>query len=230
MEAIKYFADPMVCLQTVAAVKWPKGPTCHRCESKRLSFLTTRMMWKCLDCKKQFTAKVGTIFEDSPIGLDKWLCAMWMLANCKNGISSYEIARDLKVTQKTAWFMLQRIRHAMHTGSINRMTGTIEADETLIGGKARNMHKNRREEKIRGRGPDGKAIVFGLLGRETGKVRTSVVDTRRKHHIHQEIRENVEAGSELNTDALKSNDGLDEYTHKVVDHADAYVDGKGSYK
>jgi transposase-like protein len=225
MEAIKYFADPMVALQTVADVKWPNGPTCPRCGLKRLSFLQTRLMWKCLDCKKQFTVKVGTIFEDSPIGLDKWLCAMWMLANCKNGVSSYEIARAIKVTQKTAWFMLQRLRHAMHTGSINKMTGTIEADETFIGGKARNMHASKRAEKIHGRGPDGKAIVFGLLDRETGKVRASVVNTRRKHHIHQAIRDNVAAGSELNTDALKSYDGLDEYTHKVIDHAEAYVDG-----
>src|SRR5215472_16102653 len=106
MEAIRYFSNPMVCLETMAAVRWPHGPTCPRCKSKRLSFLQTRLMWKCLDCKKQFSVKVGTIFEDSPIGLDKWLCAMWMLANCKNGVSSYEIARALEVTQKTAWFML----------------------------------------------------------------------------------------------------------------------------
>jgi transposase-like protein len=150
---------------------------------------------------------------------------MWMLANCKNGVSSYEIARALKVTQATGWFMLQRLRHAMHTGSINKMTGTIEADETFIGGKARNMHAGRRAAKIHGRGPMGKAIVFGLLDRETGKVRTSVVDGRRKHHLHSEIRENVAPGSELHTDALKSYDDLNEYTHKVVDHAEAYVDG-----
>jgi len=225
IEAIRYFSDPMVCLQTVADVKWPHGPQCPRCDSKRLSFLQTRLMWKCLDCKKQFSVKVGTIFEDSPIGLDKWLAAMWMLANCKNGVSSYEISRAMHVTQKTAWFMLQRLRHAMHTGTINKMTGEIEADETFIGGKARNMHKNKREAKIHGRGPDGKAIAFGLLERETGKVRTSVVDTRRKNHIHQEVRENVTPGATLNTDALKSYDGLDEFTRKVVDHAEAYVDG-----
>jgi len=225
IEAIRHFSDPMVCLKTVADVKWPHGPQCPRCGSKRLSFLQTRLMWKCLDCKKQFSVKVGTIFEDSPIGLDKWLAAMWMLANCKNGVSSYEIGRAIHVTQKTAWFMLQRLRHAMHTGSINKMTGEIEADETFIGGKARNMHKDKREAKIHGRGPEGKAIVFGLLERETGKVRTSVVDTRRKTHIHHEVRENVTPGAALNTDALKSYDGLDEYTHKVVDHAEAYVDG-----
>jgi transposase-like protein len=182
-------------------------------------------MWTCLECRKQFSVKVGTIFEDSAIGLDKWLTAMWLLANCKNGVSSYEVGRALEVTQKTAWFMLHRIRYAQHHGTINKMTGTVEADETFIGGKARNMHADKRAKKIHGRGPDGKTIVFGLLDRETGKVRTSVVGSRRKHHLHRQIRENVAPGAELNTDALKSYDGLDEYTHKVLDHAEAYVDG-----
>ncbi len=225
MDAIRYFSDPMVCLEAVSRVKWAKGPTCPRCQSQRLSFLKTRFIWTCLSCRKQFSVKVGTIFEDSAIGLDKWLTAMWLLANCKNGISSYELAKDVKVTQRSAWFMLQRIRHAMHIGSINKMTGTIEADETFIGGKARNMHFGKRRERIRGRGPMGKAIVFGLLDREAGKVHTSVVGTRRKHHLHEVIRENVAPGSELNTDALKSYEGLSEYTHKVIDHAEAYVDG-----
>src|SRR6266700_3030521 len=137
LEAIRYFSDPIVCLDAVSKAKWPKGPECPRCESKRLSFLRTRLMWKCLECRKQFSVKVGTIFEDSPIKLDKWLCTMWLLANCKNGVSSYEIARDIKVTQRTAWFMLHRIRYAQHTGSVNKMTGTVEADETFIGGKTR---------------------------------------------------------------------------------------------
>lgn len=225
MDAIRYFSDPMVCLETVSKAKWAKGPMCPRCESKRLSFLKTRLMWTCLDCRKQFSVKVGTIFEDSAIGLDKWLTGMWLLANCKNGISSYELAKDIKVTQRSAWFMLQRIRHAMHTGSINKMTGTIEADETFIGGKARFMHAHKREEKIRGRGPMGKAIVFGMLERETGKVRTHHVTTRRKGELQQRVRENVDAGSHIYTDALKSYDGLQEYTHKVIDHAEAYVDG-----
>jgi transposase-like protein len=224
--AIRYFSDPLVCLEAVSKVKWPKGPECPRCQGKKLSFLKTRLMWTCLGCRKQFSVKVGTIFEDSAIGLDKWLTAMWMLANCKNGVSSYEIARALEVTQKTAWFMLQRIRYAMHHGTFNKMTGTVEADETFIGGKARNMHKAERARKITGTGGTGKAIVFGLLDRETGKVRTSVVGTRRKHHLHREIRENVAPGSELMTDALKSYDGLEsEYAHKVIDHAEAYVDG-----
>lgn len=225
MEAIRYFSDPMICLETVFKAKWPKGPECPRCQSKKLSFLRTRLMWTCLNCRKQFSVKVGTIFEDSAIGLDKWLVAMWLMANCKNGVSSYEVARALNVTQKTAWFMLHRIRYAQHHGTINKMTGTVEADETFIGGKARNMHADKRAEKIHGRGPEGKAIVFGLLDRETGKVHTSVVGTRRKHHLHREIRQNVAPGSEINTDALKSYDDLDEFTHKVVDHAEAYVDG-----
>src|SRR5262249_47489419 len=151
----------------------------------------SRMLWTCLACRKQYSVKVGTTFEDSAVALDKWLVAIWMLANCKNGVSSYEIAKAVKVTQRTAWFMLHRIRYAQHQGSINKMTGTVEADETFIGGKARNMHANKRAEKIHGRGPMGKAIVFGLLDRETGKVRTSVVGTRRKHHLHREIRQHV---------------------------------------
>jgi hypothetical protein len=137
------------------------------------------MLWTCLGCRKQFSVKVGTIFEDSAVPLDKWLVAMWLLSSCKNGISSYELAGDIKVTQRTAWFMLQRIRHAMHTGSINKMTGEIEADETFIGGKARNMHLGKRVEKIHGRGPHGKAVVFGLLERHSERVRTYVVGHQR---------------------------------------------------
>src|SRR5271156_5528513 len=144
MEAIQYFSNPMACLETVAAAKWSNGPECPRCGKKRLSFLKTRLIWKCLDCRKQFSVKVGTIFEDSAVPLNKWLTAMWLVGNCKNGISSYEVGKDLKVTQRTAWFMLQRIRHAMHNGTINKMTGTIEADETFIAGEARNMHADKR--------------------------------------------------------------------------------------
>lgn len=198
MEAIRYFSDPLVCLEAVSKAKWPNGPECPRCQAKRLSFLKTRLMWTCLECRKQFSCKVGTIFEDSAIGLDKWLTAMWMLGNCKNGVSSYEIARALNVTQKTAWFMLQRIRFAQHHGSIDKFSGHVEADETFIGGKARNMHAGKRARVIRGRtGPEGKAVMFGLLDRETGKVRTSVVRTRRKGELQRQIRETVAPGSEV---------------------------------
>src|SRR5271155_776718 len=181
MEAIQYFSDPMVCLETVAKAKGPNGPECPKCSGKKLSFIKTRLMWTCLACRKQFSVKVGTIFEDSAIGLDKWLTAMWLLTNCKNGVSSYEVARALSITQKSAWFMLQRIRFAQHTGSIRKMSGTVEADETFIGGAARFMHKHKREEKIHGRGPGGKEIVFGLLERKTGRVHVEHVETRRKH-------------------------------------------------
>ena len=226
MSAIRHYSNPMTCIEEVASVRWPNGqPVCPKCGGKKNSFLKTRLMWKCMACHKQFSVKVGTIFEDSAVPLDKWLCAMWMIANCKNGVSSYEIADALEVTQKTAWFMMHRIRYAMHTGSINKMAGTVEADETFIGGKARNMHAGKRAEKIHGRGPEGKAIVFGLLDRETGEVRTKVISHRRRHNVRDSIRENVELGAELNTDALKSYEGLQGYIHKVVDHAERYVDG-----
>lgn len=152
LEATRYFSDPIVCLETVSKAKWPNGRQCPRCQSKRLSFVRTRLTWTCLDCRKQFSVKVGTIFEDSPIGLDKWMVAMWMLANRKNDFSSYELARALQVTQRTAWFMLHRLRYAQHHGNSDKMTGAAEADEIFIGGKARKMHADKREEKIDGRG------------------------------------------------------------------------------
>jgi transposase-like protein len=202
MEAIETFSDPRICLDVVASAKWGSvGPICPACTSQRLSFLETRLMWKCLDCKKQFTVKVGTIFEDSPIPLKKWLCAMWLIANCKNGVSSYEIAKAVKVTQTTAWFMDHRIRYAMHAGTINKMSGTVEADETFIGGAARNMHTGKRAEKIKGRGPMGKEIVFGLIEHETGKVHVRHVHSRRKNDLQPIIRETVTPGSEIHTDA-----------------------------
>ncbi len=225
-EAILYFSDPMVCLEAVSKAKWPNGPECPRCQGKKLSFLKTRLMWTCLACRKQFSVKVGTIFEDSAIGLDKWLTAMWMLANCKNGVSSYEIGRALNVTQKSAWFMLQRIRFAQHTGSIRKMSGTVEADETFVGGAARFMHKHKRQEKVHGRGPGGKEIVFGLLERKTGRVHVEHVETRRKYDLTNVVQMHVRKGSEVITDELLSYDALnDTYAHKVINHAEHYVDG-----
>src|SRR4051794_9706822 len=155
-EAIRFFSDPDVCLAFVANLRWPNGIACPRCGSGEHSFLSTRRLWKCKGCKKQFSVKVGTIFEDSPLGLDKWLPALWMVVNCKNGISSYEMARALGVTQKSAWFMNHRIRLAMQEGSFEPMSGEVEVDETFIGGRARNMHKGRREQKITGTGGAGK--------------------------------------------------------------------------
>ncbi len=189
---IKLFSDPDVALAFVAKLRWPNGVTCPECGAPEPSFLSTRRLWKCRACKKQFSVKVGTIFEDSPIGLDKWLPALWLVVNCTNGISSYEIARDMGVTQKTAWFMVHRIRLAMQTGTFGKMSGEVEVDETYIGGKVRFMHKSKREEKIKGTGGMGKAAVMGLLERhgEDGhsRVKTKVVLNVRRSTLSPEVR------------------------------------------
>ena len=155
-EAIIYFSDEDVCIDFVARMRWADGkPTCPKCESQDSKKITGRNVWRCRECNKQYTVKVGTIFEQSAVPLTKWLCAMWMIAGAKNGISSYEIHRALDVTQKTAWFMLHRVRLAMQNGSLEKMGGegdTIEADETFIGGLSRNMHKDRRAKAITGTG------------------------------------------------------------------------------
>ncbi|HJZ13098.1 MAG TPA: IS1595 family transposase [Acidobacteriota bacterium] len=191
-------------------------------------FLKTRRIWKCRECRKQFSPKTGTIFEDSPISLDKWLTAMWLIANCKNGVSSYEIARDLKITQKSAWFLLQRIRRAMQTSTFVKMGGSgteVEVDETFIGGKSRNMHIDKRARCITGTGGKDKTAVIGILERG-GEIRTAVIPSRKKQILQTEVRKHVRAGSALYSDALQSYEGLDaEYAHKVIDHAVAYVDG-----
>src|SRR5260221_1742251 len=143
-EAIVYFADPDVSLQFLQFLRWPKGVSCYHCKAPKPMFLKTRRIWKCRVCRKQFSVKMGMIFGESPLGLDKWLPAIWLLANAKNGISSYEVARALGVTQKTAWFMLSRIRLAMQSKSFEKLSGEVEADETCIGGKRANMHKSKR--------------------------------------------------------------------------------------
>jgi transposase-like protein len=176
-------------------------------------------------CKKQFSAKLGTIFEDSPLGLDKWLPAMWFIANCKNGISSYELARNLGIQQKSAWFMLHRIRLAMQRGSVEKLSGEIDVDETYIGGLARNMHKDKHTQKITGTGTSGKVAVMGLLERH-GEVRAKIVPDTESRTLKVEVKENVEPGSEVHTDTFQSYQGLDaEYIHNVVDHAESYVRG-----
>src|ERR1017187_273409 len=166
LEAVKTYSDADISLTEAVDSRWPKGFSCPHCEADGPMFLKTRRIWKCSKCRKQFSIKAGTVFEDSPIGLDKWLPAVWMIAGAKNGISSWELHRALGVTQKTAWFMLHRIRLAMqnkeHGGKLG---GEVEVDETFIGGKARNMHKGERERKVKGRGPGGKALVAALLGR-----------------------------------------------------------------
>ena len=225
-EAIKYFTDPDTCLEFMVSLRWSDGVTCPHCHSKEISFLSTRRIWKCLNCKKQFSAKVGTIFEDSPVGLDKWFAAMWMIVNAKNGVSSYEIHRAIGVTQKTAWFMDHRIRMAMQTKTFEKLSGKVEADKTYVGGKAENMHKSRRERVIQGRGTIGKTAVMGILQRK-GEVITKVIPDTKKETLQPEIEKNVKEGSEVFTDALPSYNGLDpEYKHQVIDHAIAYAIGQ----
>ena len=225
-QAIIFFADPDVALNFMAELRWPDGPTCPACESKEYTFISTRRVWKCKACKKQYTVKQGTLMEDSALGLDKWLCAIWMIANDKNGISSYEIHRGLGITQKSAWFLLHRIRLAMQTGTFQKMSGPVEADETYIGGKSRFMHKDKREAKIKGTGGAGKAIVMGILERH-GEVRAKVIPSASKEILTSEIRKNVEPGAEVFTDSLPAyKDISTDYVHEVVNHAEEYVRGK----
>ena len=226
-EAIAYFANPDHCFAYAVKLRWPDGKIlCPRCGSDRHSFISTRRMWFCKGCKKQFTMKVGTIFEDSPLGMDKWMAAFWLLVNCKNGISSYELGRDLGVTQRTAWFMLHRIRLALQQGSIKKMSGEIEVDETFMGGKSRNMHLSKRRAKITGTGFKDKTAVLGFL-RRGGEIRAGVVSSTKRKALVPHIERHVEEGSALYTDALASYDGLAaKYGHQVIDHAIAYVCGR----
>jgi transposase-like protein len=226
LEAVRYFADPEVCVQYVARLRWPDGPVCPACGSGNHSYLSTRRIWKCKSCKKQFSVKVGTIFEDSAIPLDKWLAAIWLIANAKNGISSYELARHTGMTQKSAWFVLHRIRLAMQTGSFDKFAGEVEVDETYIGGLARNMHKADRKRKITGTGGHNKAKVVGLIERG-GAVRVRHVEKIDGPTVHSFVRESVEPGSDLFTDTHQSYSGLEtDYGHETVDHAEKYVDGR----
>ena len=230
--AITYFADVDVATMFVAGLRWPDGVTCPHCDGKKCPYVASRRIWQCKGCRKQFSVKVGSIFEDSPIPLSKWLPAMWLLVNCKNGVSSYEIARDLGVTQKTAWFMLHRLRMAIQAKSFNKFGGHVEVDETFIGGKARNMHKGKRERLgiSQSRSMIGKVAVMGLLQRhgEGSKVRLEVVSSRRRHQLERTIGDNVTTGTTIYTDALRSYDRMERrgYVHHVIDHAEAYAEGQ----
>jgi transposase-like protein len=230
LEAVKHFADKDVALQFVVALRWPNGVVCPRCESREWSFLSTRRLWKCKACKKQFSVKVGTIFEDSPIGLEKWLPAMWMIANCKNGISSYELGRALGVTQKTAWFMLHRLRHAMQDMTTDKFSGHVEVDETYIGGKVQNMHREQAAEARKaGKKWAGKAAVLGVLerhGNGTSRVRTRMIGTTKRSELVAHMKDQIQPGSNIYTDALPSYASLNHmFYHQFIDHTEAYANG-----
>jgi transposase-like protein len=230
-DAIVYFADPERAFVYAVNWRWPDGViTCPRCGHDKHSFIKTRRIWFCKGCKKQFTVKVGTIFEDSPIGMDKWLVAMWMVSNCKNGVSSYEIARDLGVTQKTAWFMNHRIRLAMQDETTGQLggNGPVEMDETFVGGKIKNMHKAKRPKPLATRtrklsGAIGKTIVVGMLERN-GRVKAEVVLERTQAVLHELIHKHVAPGSTLMTDEHGGYKGTD-YEHEIINHANEYVNG-----
>jgi transposase-like protein len=234
-EATAYFADVDTALNFAVQMRWPDGKVkCPRCGSVHVSFTAKRRIWTCEDCpnRRQFSFKVGTIMEDSPIGLDKWLLGMWLVASAKNGISSYELHRALGITQKSAWFLVQRIRLALQSGTIEKLSGEVEADESYIGGKVRSMNAKQRK-KGRGRigtGGLGKAIVMGLLERgkngKASKVKMKHVPTARRGIVQYEIRQHVAPGSQIFTDALRSYNGLNQnYVHEVIDHAKEYVRG-----
>ena len=231
--AVVYFSDVDVATKFVASLRWPDGVRCPHCESVDCSYVASRRIWQCKNCRKQFSVKVGSIFEDSPIPLSKWLPAMWMLVNCRNGVSSYEIARDLGVTQKTAWFMLHRLRLAIQAKSFDKMRGDVEVDETYIGGKSRNMHADKRKRvgMQRGRSMAGKVAVMGLLDRHgkdgVSQARATILKGRKSGTLQGEVRKHVAEGSNVYTDAFYSYRGLNgDYMHGFVDHAETYVDGQ----
>jgi transposase-like protein len=226
LEAVRYFSDLDVANEFVAKLRWANGPVCPRCGGIEHSYVSTRRLWKCKACKRQYSVKVGTIFEDSPLGLDKWLPAIWLAANSKNGISSHELARALGITQKSAWFMLHRIRLAMRDETFSMLSGTVEVDETYIGGKARNMHASKRRQVPSGRSMAGnKTPVLGMIERG-GKVHARVIGDLRRRSLHGHVSDVVEEGSAVYTDAFASYKGLGrDYDHRTVDHAVAYVDG-----
>jgi transposase-like protein len=228
LEAIRYFSDLDVATEFVASLRWPDGPVCPKCGDREYSYISTRRLWKCKANKHQYSVKVGTIFEDSPLGLDKWLPAVWLAANSKNGISSHELARALGITQKSAWFMLHRIRLAMQQGSIV-MAGEVEVDETWIGGRGHNMHRAVRERRglgKKGGGVDNKTVVLGMRER-TGRVHAEVVPNVKGETLKPRVIDRVEAGSAVYTDQWTGYTGLEgRFDHQTVNHAETYVEGR----
>jgi transposase-like protein len=256
-QAIQHFTDPESCRKFMVFVRWPDGvPRCPYCGAAKLTWLAKARVYQCYGehPKAKFSLKIGTVFEDSPIGLDKWWPAVWLLANCKNGISSYEIARDLGVTQKTAWFMMHRIRLAMTTGSFMKMGGNdggpVEVDEAYIGGQPKNKHLSKRDPghgkkylldedgertglnpeyvpHITGRATK-KIAVFGMLDREARQVRAHVIPEVKREVLMEAILKNIEKGSTVYSDGLRDYQPLRnmEFVHETVNHVNEYVRGQ----
>jgi transposase-like protein len=237
LEAIQYFSDEQVCIDAVALMRWPDGKAvCPDCCTGNPYYLASQKRWKCRKglCGRQFSVKVGTIFEDSPISLKKWLPAMWLICNCKNGISSHELHRDLGVTQKTAWFMLQRLRLALQNGPCVKLggpeSGPVEVDETFVGGKLKNMHVRRRERMKKTQASDNKMPVMGMLDRETRKVRLNLIPDVTRETLQEMILEHIEKGSTVYTDDHSGYRHMDaktsEFVHASVNHIYEYVRGE----
>jgi transposase-like protein len=232
LEAIQYFSDEQVCIDFVAVMKWPDGkPTCPQCTAQEPYWLATQKRWKCRKCYKQFSVKVHTIFEESSIPLQKWLPAMWLLANCRNGISSWELHRTLGVGQKAAWFMLQRIRLAFRNGDMAKLgseSGPVEVDETFIGPKPQKMHRSRRLKMQSAANGQTKAIVMGMLDRESRQVRAKVIPNAKRETLQREILNEIEKGSTVYTDGWSGYDDLKarDYVHQTVNHVQEYVRGE----
>jgi transposase-like protein len=242
LECSRYFSDPEISVEFLAALRWKDGVVCPHCAGKQHSYLKTRRIWKCRGCEKQFSVKVGTVFEDSPVPLDKWMMVVWLVVNCKNGVSSWEIHRGLKVTQKTAWFMLHRVRLALRDGSLEKAgttgSGEVEVDESYIGGSTRNMHKSRKEALQRAVDNNtprwkntqpypGKTAVQGILDRDLRRVRAKVVPNIKRETLQMEILNGVEFGAKLySDDAVAYNELASLYAHEVVNHTEQYVRGR----
>jgi transposase-like protein len=231
-DAILYYSDENICIDAVALMHWPDGkPRCPKCDHAEHYWLATQKRWKCKACSKQFSVKVGTIFEDSPLSLTKWLPALWMLVNCKNGISSYELAKALNISQKAAWFVLHRLRLVMKDFSVYRSKiggdgNEVEVDETFVGGKARNMHRSR-AKKYSAVPEFGKTVVVGMLDRDLREVRAKIVPNVKRETLQKHILDNVERGAKLYSDDAIAYDNLEaEYVRGVVNHSTEYVRGQ----
>lgn len=234
-EAIKHFSDFENCRQFMIAVRWPDGIVrCPTCNSEKVTYLQKARLYKCYGKheRPKFSLKVGTIFEDSPIALEKWLPAFWLVVNAKNGISSWELHRAIGVTQKTAWFMLHRLRLGMRSPRYaddklgGEGCGPVEVDETFIGGSLTNMHREKRKRYTAYGGSQGKTIVMGLLDREIRKVRTKVIPNVKRETLQAEVLNHVKHGSCVYTDQWSGyNELRDDFVHEVVNHMETYVNG-----
>lgn len=233
-EAILYFSDAQRCREYMLAQRWPNGVTCPQCGSFKVKFQEKYNRWQCAGNhdRRQFTLKTGTVFEDSALSLEKWLPAVWMIGSAKNGISSYELSRAIGVTQKSAWFMLHRIREAMKNGSMMKIggsdSGPVEIDETYIGPNTRKMHADRRLKLQTASYAKTKTSVVGMLDRELRQVRAKVVPNVKRETLQNEILEQIERGSKIYTDQWPGYDGLtkEQYIHETVNHMQEYVRGQ----